>query len=123
MDAFASDSSRPGKQVAKFDRPPLFIFHYFRPSKNISAFYPPSMRLYRTSRGIILQNQEHRFIFQDDWDRLINSQDLQADLRTIMLHADRLNEDQAKVIIDASLLPPIGSQEVWAAGVTYMRSR
>lgn len=81
------------------------------------------MKLYRTSRGIILQNQEDRFIFQDDWDRLINSQDLQADLRTIMLHADRLNEDQAKVIIDASLLPPIGSQEVWAAGVTYMRSR
>lgn len=81
------------------------------------------MKLYRTSRGIILQNEEERYIFQDDWDRLINSEDLHGTLRTVALHADRLNSDQASSILETSLLPPIGSQEVWAAGVTYRRSR
>jgi 2-dehydro-3-deoxy-D-arabinonate dehydratase len=34
-----------------------------------------------------------------------------------------LNEGQTQSLTGQFLLPPIGSQEVWAAGVTYLRSR
>ncbi len=37
--------------------------------------------------------------------------------------AEIINEDQSNDYIDNYLLPPVGSQEVWAAGVTYLRSR
>jgi len=30
---------------------------------------------------------------------------------------------QARYLADDSILPPIGRQEVWAAGVTYLKSR
>jgi 2-dehydro-3-deoxy-D-arabinonate dehydratase len=37
--------------------------------------------------------------------------------------AERISEEQADNNIKNQALPPIGSQEVWAAGVTYLRSR
>lgn len=82
-----------------------------------------NMKLYKTRKGIILEHEHTHFIFQNDWDQLINGEVLYADLKQIIKHADAIDGDQAASLIDQYLLPPIGQQEVWAAGVTYMRSR
>lgn len=81
------------------------------------------MKLYKTSRGIILKVADEHFIFQGDWDQIINAETLHADLAENAKHADKLSDKQLTALLDEALLPPIGSQEVWAAGVTYMRSR
>jgi len=80
------------------------------------------MQLYRTTQGNILYHQEQYFLLPEkDWDRLINRERL----------ADFLLDIIARVRPDAllaghtknELLPPIADQEVWASGVTYLRSR
>lgn len=81
------------------------------------------MKLYRTSKGVILQTENGNFIFEADWDRLINAEVLYADLDEYAIHADKLSDQQMNTLCEEYLLPPIGNQEVWAAGVTYLRSR
>ncbi|HTD41154.1 MAG TPA: fumarylacetoacetate hydrolase family protein, partial [Mucilaginibacter sp.] len=58
-----------------------------------------------------------------DWDTLINREGLYAYLAELISELPILTETMAAAHINESLLPPIGKQEVWAAGVTYMRSR
>ena len=82
------------------------------------------MKLYRRRIGYLVEEQgkfysdEHAEWQTTSWDDLIIRDDLQyvlqkrlSDLR--MVHQPPIGE----------LLPPIGNQEVWAAGVTYYRSR
>lgn len=81
------------------------------------------MKLYKTQKGIILSVNDQHYLFQDDWDQLINGEVLYADLQQAAKHADPLSEQQARSLLDQFISPPIGNQEVWAAGVTYLRSR
>src|SRR6187200_812729 len=75
------------------------------------------MLLYRTATGPVLElDGQHYAIKPADWDWLLNHDDLPAWLRA---QATADNQTVAPV----PLLAPIGSQEVWAAGVTYFRSR
>ena len=78
------------------------------------------LKLYRTTRGVVLEaDGRHTELGDLDWDELVNRRDL----------ADWLADRQRSLpSVDAppspdELLPPIGTQEVWAAGVTYYRSR
>jgi 2-dehydro-3-deoxy-D-arabinonate dehydratase len=77
------------------------------------------MKLYRTLRGFFAQD-DHQFYTVDgpSWDALIARDDLRQ-------HLDRRIAESSPVDAPAAgdLLPPIGSQEVWASGVTYYRSR
>jgi 2-dehydro-3-deoxy-D-arabinonate dehydratase len=52
------------------------------------------------------------------WDNLIAREDILASLRQLIQSVKPLGDSAP-----GDLLPPIGSQEVWAAGVTYYRSR
>ena len=36
---------------------------------------------------------------------------------------EKISDDKLNNLLNTSLLAPIGTQEVWAAGVTYLRSR
>jgi 2-dehydro-3-deoxy-D-arabinonate dehydratase len=74
------------------------------------------MRLYRTSQGPLVEHAGayHQLEVQD-WDALLNADDLGA----VLARAVRGPAVEAP----AALLAPIVSQEVWAAGVTYWRSR
>lgn len=75
------------------------------------------MILYRSPEGPLLEhNGKHYALAASDWDALINHDDLVAWLRS---EATATNEVKAP----AGFLAPIGSQEVWASGVTYYRSR
>jgi 2-dehydro-3-deoxy-D-arabinonate dehydratase len=76
------------------------------------------VRLFRTSNGIFVEENGTYFSVQSgNWDDLIRSQDLLARVRAC-IEGKPAPEPEA-----ATLLPPIVSQEVWAAGVTYFRSR
>ena len=80
------------------------------------------MKLYNTKQGVMLEYQDRWYSAADfSFDELVARDDLGSfleatapKLRVIDRSADTSPED---------LLPPIGSQEVWAAGVTYHRSR
>jgi len=81
------------------------------------------MHLYKTSKGSILKFDNQFFLLREDWDTLINQQNLYDHLNRSSANADVINEEQSNDYITNYLLPPIQSQEVWAAGVTYLRSR
>jgi len=77
------------------------------------------MKLYRLRHGIVAQESASFYeIPAASWDELIAREDLPGHLRQLMQGARAVSE-----LSSADLLPPIGSQEVWAAGVTYFRSR
>ncbi|HEY1200507.1 MAG TPA: fumarylacetoacetate hydrolase family protein [Niastella sp.] len=81
------------------------------------------MKLYKTGQGILLQFKEEYYVLQHDWDKLINRDNLYAFLLEEYLSGKKITATQAEEWLREYLLPPIGSQEVWAAGVTYLRSR
>lgn len=80
------------------------------------------MRLYKTADGMVIEADDVCFqLPTQDWDNYINRDDLY----------ERMKEDIATLkpvgdlewLQKQTILAPIGSQEVWAAGVTYMRSK
>jgi 2-dehydro-3-deoxy-D-arabinonate dehydratase len=81
------------------------------------------MLLYKTFKGNILIVDEKAFIVYEEWDALINQKSLFQYLSLLAKSAIGVSESMYKEIITDNLLAPIGSQEIWAAGVTYMRSR
>lgn len=81
------------------------------------------MHLYKTSKGNILHLQDKYFLLSADWDALINQPNLYSYLLQLSTTAEAIASVDANNIIKENILPPIGNQEVWAAGVTYLRSR
>jgi len=77
------------------------------------------MRLYKTSAGIFVERDGMYFQLSGlGWDSLLARDDLPEFLTGLTQGAQTTgNFDAAKIG------PPIGLQEVWAAGVTYYRSR
>ena len=71
------------------------------------------MRLYRLENGVRLERDGTFLTLDERWDALVNREDLAGYLRRAGPAAGAAGRP----------LPPIGSQEVWAAGVTYFRSR
>lgn len=76
------------------------------------------MILYRTIRGTVAIDKNQAYLLSDEtFDSLIVRDDLGQYLK------DRLHRAPACSLLDDEILAPIESQEVWAAGVTYFRSR
>jgi 2-dehydro-3-deoxy-D-arabinonate dehydratase len=74
--------------------------------------------LYRTIDGLVVEHQGRTYEVEELLDTLIVRPDLHAFLD------QQIRGGYSSGTLDRSkLLAPIGSQEVWAAGVTYMRSR
>lgn len=78
------------------------------------------MKLYKTKTGIIVGHEDRYYLLPGtDWDTLINQPALynwlQETIAALQPYADTFTSDDCLV--------PIGSQEVWAAGVTYLRSK
>lgn len=81
------------------------------------------MKLYKTTKGIILEHAGAAYIVDDQWDTLVNRDNLAAYLQEIIDDTTALGADVQREFLNEQLLPPIGTQEVWAAGVTYLKSR
>jgi 2-dehydro-3-deoxy-D-arabinonate dehydratase len=83
------------------------------------------MHLWRTKDGIIVNDGARARMFQGEWDALINRDDLAGYLASDIPGARPLPGDLAQVLRGrpTNVLAPVDNQEVWAAGVTYFRSR
>jgi 2-dehydro-3-deoxy-D-arabinonate dehydratase len=78
------------------------------------------MILYKTEHGPVLEERgEYYQLAEADWDVLVNRNDHETVLTSMTRRATPLPDFSPAT--DA--LAPIGRQEVWAAGVTYFRSR
>jgi 2-dehydro-3-deoxy-D-arabinonate dehydratase len=80
------------------------------------------MKVYKTSAGNIIEHEGNGYLSTiGNWDELINQENLfsflQEHLKQLKIITDKVWLHQQKI------LAPIGSQEVWAAGVTYLRSK
>ncbi len=77
------------------------------------------MKLYRTRSGTVAEHEGRlHAISSTSWDDLVVRDDLLAYLGQELKKAPPLT-----ITVPEEILPPIGNQEVWAAGVTYFRSR
>src|SRR5882757_11336973 len=81
------------------------------------------MKLYKIAKGILLEYNDAAYIIDDEWDSLINRDDLAAYLQLISEDTTAISAEVKNEYLSDKILPPIGSQEVWAAGVTYLKSR
>jgi 2-dehydro-3-deoxy-D-arabinonate dehydratase len=76
------------------------------------------VKLYRTGNGIFVEeNESFHAVSCVEWDALIVQPGLHAHLRAA------INAGAEQSFDEGSILAPVVSQEVWAAGVTYYRSR
>ena len=80
------------------------------------------MKLYNTKSGIAIEHQDRWYLANDfSCDKLMVRDDLESFLEASI--ANLPTADGSALNLEENLLAPIGSQEVWAAGVTYHRSR
>jgi 2-dehydro-3-deoxy-D-arabinonate dehydratase len=78
------------------------------------------LRLANTRRGVLVERSGHWVSFPGQpWDALVTRDDLPEFLAGL----DGDGSDAVVAPTPDDLLAPIGTQEVWAAGVTYFRSR
>lgn len=80
------------------------------------------MRLYKTTKGFVIEDEGHYYLSRHtNWDTFVNRRDLYFEIKREL---QKLASDyDYKAYIATGSLPPIGSQEVWASGVTYLRSK
>lgn len=77
------------------------------------------MKIYHTPGGMLLEHEGSRCVYPDtDWDALLNHDGLYRHL--LALHATLPGTDAAAT---DTALPPMQNQELWASGVTYLRSK
>jgi 2-dehydro-3-deoxy-D-arabinonate dehydratase len=75
------------------------------------------LRLYRTARGPVVEEDGASVRLDEEWDALVNGASLARHLRDAAAAGPR------EPRLDAPLLAPAAGQEIWGAGVTYDRSR
>jgi 2-dehydro-3-deoxy-D-arabinonate dehydratase len=81
-----------------------------------------AMKIYKTKKGIIIHHNDDFFLSKkSNWDKFINRPKL---FKKIIHELKTLKADNSlSDLITTDILSPAGSQEIWAAGVTYLRSR
>lgn len=79
------------------------------------------MKIFNTALGIVIHYEDEYFLSQESWDMFVNRPQLH---RQVLKEIPNLKPDASfGTLIDTKLRVPIGKQEIWASGVTYMRSR
>jgi 2-dehydro-3-deoxy-D-arabinonate dehydratase len=78
-----------------------------------------NMKIYKTKEGIVIEQDNKFFSLQNEnWDEFINDDHLFQKVQHI---TSTQSPGENKLM--NGVLAPIGSQEVWACGVTYLRSK
>ncbi len=77
------------------------------------------MKLFKKGDRIWLEANQHVYDIKSNWDDLVNRKQLHAYLLSLI----HFSEEVFDLDQQSSFDPPIGTQEVWAAGVTYLRSK
>ena len=79
------------------------------------------MRLYKTKQGIVVEKDSSLYLIDQSWDTFINDDNLFSKVSSLINSSTPAT--QTKDILLRDLQAPIQSQEVWASGVTYYRSK
>jgi 2-dehydro-3-deoxy-D-arabinonate dehydratase len=77
------------------------------------------MHVYKIKSGILIQQESKFLLHKEDWDTFINDDKLYSKI----LNITSSSTIQETELIHNQVLPPIGNQELWACGVTYLRSK
>ena len=79
------------------------------------------MKLYKTTNGIIVESNEGFFQTNiQNWDKFINDDSLLKKISLLLKTGDAVKTNQ---VTESEILAPVGKQELWACGVTYLRSK
>jgi 2-dehydro-3-deoxy-D-arabinonate dehydratase len=79
------------------------------------------MKIYKLSSGVLIEyNEQHYKVPVADWDAFINDDAIYSTLKTF-LESGRATTTNG--LNGSEFLAPVGSQELWACGVTYLRSK
>jgi len=81
-----------------------------------------AMKIYKTSKGIVVEHKNKLYLASEtDWDAFTNRTSLYNKVKDELQF---MKQDPALVsVLENNLLSPIGRQEVWASGITYVRTR
>ena len=79
------------------------------------------MKVYKTSSGIIIEKAGTFHLIHEDWDTFINDDDLFNKIQKLSQATPPIQNGHD--LAHYKILAPIGSQELWACGVTYLRSK
>ena len=78
------------------------------------------MKIYKTPAGIAIQHADKFYLSAvEGWDTFINRDDLYNQL---LIEVNNCTEITREWVVSNGILAPIENQEIWAAGVTYLRS-
>ena len=76
------------------------------------------MKLYKTSQGIAIENGSGIYLLQENWDQFINDDNLLSKAQ------EKIKGLSPQSSLPEDIVAPVGSaQELWACGVTYLRSK
>jgi 2-dehydro-3-deoxy-D-arabinonate dehydratase len=80
------------------------------------------MRVYKVKRGIVVEKNKSLFVLENqNWDKFINDDNLYEKLDKAT--KDQKPSSESRETLLNELQAPIQNQEVWASGVTYLRSK
>lgn len=78
------------------------------------------MKLYKTQEGIIVESKDGFYKSDSvNWDEFVNDENLLQKITTLLTSANAKTDP----ITNSVILAPVGRQELWACGVTYLRSK
>lgn len=79
------------------------------------------MKIFNTKRGIVIQYENQYFLSSEtSWDKFVNRSRLFQQIKNELTN---LKADTSLAEVTNSPKAPLGNQEIWASGVTYLRSR
>jgi 2-dehydro-3-deoxy-D-arabinonate dehydratase len=79
------------------------------------------MKVYKTKSGIVIEKENQFYLSKEDWDSFINDDHLFQKIENIIQQAGA--NENAQQLIEEEIIAPVASQELWACGVTYLRSK
>lgn len=80
------------------------------------------MKIYKVKSGILIEHETSFFLLENEgWDVFLNDDELSQKLRSRVSSLSPI--ENGDDLIRNELQAPIGSQEIWASGVTYYNSK
>lgn len=77
------------------------------------------MKVFKTTAGIVIENESQFYLLKDEnWDSFLNDDDILKKASSLIASLTAAGKE-----LIADVLAPVGSQELWACGVTYLRSK
>lgn len=80
------------------------------------------MKVYKLIKGILIEKKGIFYLLENvNWDSFINDNDLLIKIEQLISGMEPLQDPE--VYLKGEFLAPVGSQEIWASGVTYFNSK